>query len=190
MDVITLLSETEMHQYFTTHGRASRPRPPYTIIFPASLVAQGARHLQQNGQHGLEQLALWAGYPTSQGVVIASLLLPNTEATWGWVHILPAEQPQIAEWLHARAQLLFAESHTHGDGRWATEMSDEDRRHPAGRAEGFLTIIIPGYARAGIDFPRAGVWECRSLIWAKLTHTDVRTRLRVVEDQEARDVLA
>ena len=189
MDVVTLLTEAEMVQRRAVHGRAIRPQPPYPLYFPRLLVDQAVQHLYRNGQQGLEQLVLWGGYPITRGVIIASLLMPETEATWGWVHVLPAGQPQIALWLQERGQLLFAESHTHGDGSWATEMSDEDRRHPASRANGFFTIIIPGYARRGIHFEQAGCWECRSLTWYKLSRTDVRRRFAIVPDQEARDAL-
>ncbi len=188
MDVIALLPEAVMVRRAAC-GRPARPRPPYPLVFPTGLVERATAHLQVNGRLGLEQLALWSGYPTADGVVIAGLLLPETEATWGWVHILPDEQRRIVDWLRAHGQLLFAESHTHGDGPRATELSDEDRRHPAGRQDGFLTIIVPGYARRGIDFARAGVWECRALEWAKLPTTEVVTRLRVVSDEEARNAI-
>jgi hypothetical protein len=187
--VFSLLSESELLQQLADRGRASRPSPPYPIIFPVSLVMQAAHHLWEHGRRRLEQLVLWAGTPTSDGVVMTALMLPQTEADWGWVHVLPPEQPHIVDWLRCHGQLLFAESHTHGSGPWATEMSEEDRRHPAGRQNGFLTIIIPGYARHGIDFGRAGVWECRDLVWHKLTAQAVRDHLRVVADQEARNVL-
>lgn len=189
MNILSLLSEDKLRQRLMDGGRPLRPNTPHPIIFPSSLVTQAAHHLWQHGQHTLEQLVLWAGSPTPAGVVITALMLPETEATWGWVHVLPTEQPRIVDWLRRCGQLLFVESHTHGDGPKATELSDEDRRHPAGRQEGFLTIIIPAYARDGIDFSHAGVWECRGLVWHKLSPEAVRDQLRVVSDQEARDAL-
>lgn len=188
MDVVSLLSEHEVRQRLGSHGRSARPSPPY-MLFPQNLVERAAKYLQVNGAQRLEQLILWSGYATSEGVVIAGLLLPTTEATWGWVHVLPSEQPQIVTWLHRHGQLLFAESHTHGSGPRATDMSDEDRRHPAGRQDGFLTMIVPDYALHGIDFRRVGVWECRNLMWNKWHQRDVRTRIRVVEEEEARVAL-
>ncbi len=189
MDVVSLLSEAEMARRFVAGGRLARPRPPYPLVFPRGLIEAAARHLRVNGARGDEQLVLWSGYPTPRGVVIASLLLPETEAGWEWVRVLPREQPQIVDWLRGHGQLLFAEAHTHGDGPRATEMSDEDRRHPAGRQDGFLTIIVPGYARGGVDFALAGVWECRALAWQRLKTHEVQARLRVVDDEEARRAL-
>ena len=190
MDVLCILSEAEMAERLAACGRASRPRPPYALLFPAGLVDRATDHLRANGKQGLEQLVLWGGYTTPRGVVIASLLMPDTEATWGWVHILPPEQPRIAEWLHGRGQRLYVESHTHGRGPWATEISDEDRRHPAGRQEGFLTVIVPAYAEDGIRLPEAGVWECRQLAWYRMPDAEVAARLSVVSDKEARRALA
>lgn len=189
MEVITLLSEAEMTRRLTARGRPVRPKPPFPLLFPGGLVQEATRHLWRNGQHGLEQLVLWAGYPTPNGMIISSLLLPGTEADWGWVRILPTEQPRISEWLLKYGQLLFVEAHTHGNGPLATEMSEEDRRHPAGRQDGFLTVIVPGYARTGIDFRRAGIWECGNLSWFKLPPAEVTRRVRVISDEEARNAL-
>ena len=189
VDVVTVYTEAEMQAYLAVHGRTTRPTPPYAVLFPALLVTHAVQHLQASGQKRLEQLVLWGGYATTHGVVLASLLLPETEATWGWVHILPEEQPKITEWLHNHGQLLFVEAHTHGFGPRATELSAEDRRHPAGRQDGFFTLIVPGYAGSGIDFSQAGVWECRDLSWTRLTPDQVRSRLHVIEEGEVRHVL-
>ena len=190
MELVSILTDVTMAERVASKGRPRRPVPPYPLTFPASLIERAAQYLAENGRQELEQVVLWGGYSTARGVVLASLLLPATEATWGWVHVIPSEQPKIAEWLRDHGQLLFAEAHTHGLGPRATELSDEDRRHPAGRQNGFLTIIVPDYARAGILLPRAGVWECRELAWTKLSRQDVRARLRVVADEEARHELA
>lgn len=189
MNVVTIYTEAEMKTYLAAHGRTIRPVPPYALLFPSSLVTHATHHLQANGCKRLEQLVLWAGYATPHGVVLASLLLPETEATWGWVHILPEEQPQITEWLYNHGQLLFVEAHTHGSGPRSTELSDEDRRHPAGRLNGFLTLIIPGYADNGIEFSQAGVWECRDLSWARLAPDQIRSCLHIVQDEEVQHVL-
>jgi hypothetical protein len=160
-------------------------------VFPSGLWDRAATHLRANGAERLEQLILWAGYPVAGAVVIASLLMPETEAEWGWVHVVPAEQPRIVEWLIQHRQLMFAEAHTHGGGGpWATEMSQEDRRHPAGRQDGFLTMIVPAYAQNGVDLGRMGVWECRDLIWQKLSPQEVKGRIRIGENEEIRYALA
>jgi len=189
MDVITIATEDELQAYLAAHGRTIRPNAPYNLFFPDALTRQAATHLQESGRKRLEQLVLWGGYTTPTGIVLASLLLPETEATWGWVRILSEEQSKIAEWLHAHGQLLFVEAHTHGSGLRATQLSDEDRRHPAGRRNGFLTLIVPDYARHGIDFSQVGVWECQDMAWSRLSPDQSRSRLRPVSESEARHAL-
>lgn len=189
MEVVSVLTEAELEQRLVLTGRSARPIPPYPVLFPERLIVQAASHLHQSGRRGLEQLVLWAGYPTPQGVALTTLLLPETEAEPLWVRIRPADQPKIVTWLRRYGQLLFVEAHTHGDGPFATELSEEDRRHPAGRQEGFLTMIVTGYARHGIDFRRAGVWECRHLNYQRVPSAEVTRRLRVVTDEEVRHVL-
>ncbi len=190
METLSVLTTAEMENYVARFGRKLRPRPPYHLHFPRGLVEHAAHYLQLSGAVPLEQLVLFGGYPTDQGVAIASLLMPETEATWGWVHVLPKEQPLIAEWLRDHGQLLFVESHTHGSGPMATEISPEDRRHPASRQEGFLTIIVPDYALNGIDFLRTGVWECIQREWERMDALQVRQRLHLVADEEVRRALA
>lgn len=185
--VHSLLSHTQLECRLQKHGRGVRPRPPYPLSLPAPLVRLAEEHLRQNGKLGVEQLVLWGGYPSASGVVVTSLFLPETIALPGWVAILPDEQPLIATWLHEHGQLLFAEAHTHGEGIRATEISTEDCRYPVGRQEGFLTIIVPDYARGGIDLHRAGIWEYRDREWARLPGREVARRLRVVSKKEALD---
>lgn len=151
---------------------------------------RGAGHLWENGRNGLEELVLWSGYPIHNGVLLSSLLLPTTQASWGWVGIGSAEQLEISKWLVGHGQLLFVETHTHGTGRYATEMSGEDRRHPVSRQDGFLTMIVTDYGRRGIDFRHVGVWEYRESMWAKLSVVEKTRRLIRISDKEARHALS
>lgn len=183
MEILNILSESQIKQYNDTHERRVRPKPPYKLLFPKSLIEQGSKHLQINGGQGLEQLILWSGYPTENGVMLTSLLLPLTEASWGNVIVVPSEQQAIVTYLKSSNQLMFVEAHTHGFGKNATLISEEDRRHPAGRQNGFLTLIIPGYANEGINFMQAGVWQCISLEWIRLKPQEVQARLLIVEDE-------
>lgn len=84
VDVRSILSESEMQALVAQHGRATRPEPPYPILFSVSLLIQATVHLQANGRIQHEQLVLWGGYAAPQGVLLTSLLLPETEATWDW----------------------------------------------------------------------------------------------------------
>jgi hypothetical protein len=190
MEAVALFSEEQMRA-LAALAKPTRPRAPYPLAFPKSLWDRATAHLRVSGVQSLEQLVLWAGYPIGNEVTITSLLLPETEAEWGWVRILSAEQPRIVEWLVQRGQLMFAETHTHGgQGSWATAMSEEDRRHPAGRQDGFLAMIVPAYATHGMSLERIGVWECRSLEWRRLSRCEVADRIRITDDEEIRNALA
>jgi CheY-like chemotaxis protein len=156
--------------------------------FPAGLVDRARAHLVRSGKRELEQLVLWGGYYNGRAVALVSLLLPETVATWGSVTIVRTEQPVIADWLYDRGQLLFVEAHTHGEGPWATELSEVDRKYPISRQTGFLTLIVPNYARDGISLGICAVWECRALEWARLSAAET-ARLRVVEDTAVRKAL-
>jgi len=155
-----------------------------------SLVQRAEQHLQRNGRRTLEQLVLWAGYPDGErAALIASLLMPETIATWGSVTIVRTELPTIATWLSERGQLLFVEVHTHGRGRYATELSDTDRAYPIGRQAGFITVIVPGYAATGIEVARAGVWEYQPPDWVEVPTREASARLAIAADEEVRDRL-
>jgi len=164
-----------------------RPESPFRMLFPLGLLEAATRHLQVRGIDGCEELALFAGVPVGGEVLIASLLLPQTNSTWGHVEIVKSEQPILSDWLVANRQLLFVESHTHGGrSRWSTKISGVDVAHPVSVRDGFLTVIVPAYAEDGINFTTAGVWECRQLKWRRLNNSQVKQRFSVVSDDEVR----
>jgi hypothetical protein len=185
MEVISVLSDTSNAQ--PADSPPKRPESPFRLLFPRGLVEAATRHLQVRGSDGCEELVLFAGVPVGGEVLIPSLLLPQTNSTWGHVEIVKSEQPLISDWLVTNKQLLFVESHTHGGrSRWSTKISGVDVAHPVSVRNGFLTVIVPAYAEDGIDFMEAGVWECRQLKWRRLTKRDVTQRFAVVPDEEVR----
>jgi len=171
--------------------RVRRSEPPFPLVFPESLIDAATEHLRRQGVQGNEELVLFAGVPVDDRVLITSLLMPDTIATWGHVEIVRSEQPLIAEWLVRNHQLLFVEMHTHG-GRsaWSTRISSVDTAHPVSVRNGFLTVIVPAHAEDGIDFAVAGVWECMQLSWRRLSKRDVGSRFTVVPDQEVQREVA
>jgi hypothetical protein len=185
MEVISVLRAAA--DVGTADRPSKRPESPFRLLFPLGLVEAATRHLQVRGSDGCEELALFAGIPVCGEVLIVSLLLPQTNSTWGHVEIVKSEQSVLSEWLVANRQLLFVESHTHGGrSRWSTKISGVDVAHPVSVRDGFLTVIVPAYAEDGIDFTTAGVWECRQLKWRRLNNRQVKERLLVVLDDEVR----
>lgn len=184
METQSILTTDQVRSLSAKRGLALRPQPLVSIRFPVSLLGKAASQLQENGHRSLEQLVLWSGYANPTGALLVSLLMPKTTATWGTVTIVKTELPIIAEWLFEHGQLLFVEMHTHGPGSCATELSPIDRAHPVGRQNGFLTFIIPEYAKAGIDLATAGIWECLSQDWKRVSPDKSRVRFSVVPDAE------
>ena len=185
MEVLALLPDAELKQL--AHGPPQRPSNQFDLVFPVSLVNAAGRHLREMGKRSCEELVLFGGVPVSAGVVITALLMPRTEASWGHVEIIRSDQPTIATWLVERNHLLFLEAHTHGNH--STEISSPDKRHPVSVRDGFLTAIVPFYARGGLNFSEAGIWECRRLMWHLLPVGDGRDRFKITSDSEARTFL-
>lgn len=163
--------------------RPVRPEPPFNLVFPQNLIDAGTEHLR--GRLGCEELVLYSGVVIDGDVLITSLLMPDTIASWGHVEIVRTEQPVIVDWLREQRELLFVEMHTHGGrSRWSTRISSVDTAHPVSVRNGFLTVIVPAHAEDGIDFAAAGVWECSQLAWSRLSKRQVARRISVVSEDE------
>ena len=189
MQAHSVLSEAESAQLKARRDRPIRPRPPMSFVAPASLIDLAVAHLRGNGRDELEQLVLLGGYAGDERVLLVTLLLPETIATWGRVEIVRSEQPKIVDWLYEHGQLLYVEAHTHGSGIDAEELSCTDRKYPAGRTRGFIAIVVTHYAANGID-PRAfGMWEYEPPLWNRVPARVAVERFRIVADREIRDEL-
>ena len=171
-----------------THASPSvirrRPARLRGLLVCESASMPVARHLLTTGQERHEEAALWAGYLTSQGVgIVTTALLPYTEHD-GAGCFMPVD---VAARCYAeakkRGQLLLAQIHTH-PGRSAHHSRTDDDWAVCGDTPGFLSIVVPCFARFGLErIFRGGALiheRMASGQWREVPLEEVRRRFWVI----------
>ena len=142
-----------------------------------------ASWFQEAASHGVEDVAIAVGYPTVDGdAVVAAVLHPNADRAPGWY-----EQRDGSTWddlytfgyHHGMYYLL--QVHTHPTG-YSTHHSRRDDIGVFSDRIGFLSIVVPDFARPGIDLrdPAATVHERTARGWRVWPHAEALERLVVV----------
>jgi hypothetical protein len=142
-----------------------------------------ASWFQDAGGQGVEDVAVGAGYPTFDGdAIIATVLHPNADRAPGWY-----EQRDGAAWddlytfgYHHDMYYLL-QLHTHPPG-YSTHHSPRDDIGAFSDRLGFVSIVLPGFARGGIDLrdPATTIHERTARGWRIWPHGEALERLVVV----------
>lgn len=157
--------------------------PIRRYIFQEPLVGLLGRWFQEAGAAGVEDIAIAAGFPTSGGdAVIAAVLHPDADRTPGWY-----EQRDGAAWSelygfgHRYGMYYLLQLHTHPPG-CRTLHSPRDNIGAFSDRLGFLSIVVPDFARAGVDLhhPRCTTHERTADGWRVWTNEESVERLVVV----------
>jgi hypothetical protein len=152
-------------------------------IFQEPTLATLALWFQHAGRGGVEDVAIGAGYPTSDGdAIVASVLHPDAERAPGWY-----EQRDGATWdelytfgyRHSMYYLL--QMHTHPPG-YPTHHSQRDDAGAFSDRLGFVSIVLPDFAVRGVDLHDRGatVHERTPQGWRVWTHSEACERLVIV----------
>lgn len=138
---------------------------------------------QDAGRVGIEDVAIAAGYPTSDGdAVVASVLHPNAQRKRGWY-----EQRDGATWDelysfgHRHGMYYLMQMHTHPRG-CSTHHSSRDDVGAFSDRLGFVSVVVPDFADRGVDLhdPRTTVHERTANGWRVWPHAEAMQRMVVV----------
>jgi hypothetical protein len=152
-------------------------------IFQDRTLEVLARWFQAAGREGVEDVAIAAGYPTADGdAVVAAVLHPNAKRTRGWY-----EQRDGPSWdaLYKfgfeQGMYYLLQLHTHPP-QCSTRHSKRDDSGAFSDRLGFLSIVIPDFAAAGVDLhdPRATVHERVAQGWRVWPPAEAKSRLLIV----------
>lgn len=116
------------------------------------VVERTEDHLLSAGAAGNEGLVLWAGQRTGRNVGVDTAIVPAQHAirreTEVGVMVPGEELHRINVWLHRNERLLLAQVHSHPG---AAYLSDTDEAFTVVAVVGGLSIIIPDFARRGLN---------------------------------------
>jgi hypothetical protein len=130
----------------------------------------------------VERFTLWTAAISDTGpdVTVRDLAIPAQTAHTGpdgaWVHIDGDELARIAFRMYDKGERAVAQLHTHPDQD--VRMSKLDRAWEVVGHEGALSIIVPEYARWGLDrFPDINIYERGPASWRLWSADEAARRL-------------
>lgn len=157
--------------------------PVRRYIFQEPLLALLTRWFQEAGSSGVEDVAIAAGFPTVNGdAIVAAVLHPDADRSGGWY-----EQRDGAAWSelyafgHRYSMYYLLQLHTHPPG-CSTRHSPRDDVGAFSDRVGFLSIVVPDFAREGVSLhdPRCTTHERIPGGWRVWSNKEAVDRLIVV----------
>jgi hypothetical protein len=157
--------------------------PIRRYIFQEPLLGLLGRWFQEAGTCGVEDVAIAAGFPTTDGdAIVAAVLHPDADRSPGWY-----EQRDGAAWSelygfgHRHGMYYLLQLHTHPPG-CSTRHSRRDDLGAFSDRLGFLSIVVPAFARAGVNLhdPQCTTHERTPSGWRVWSSDEAAERLVVV----------
>ena len=162
--------------------RRSVPERVRRYYAPLSVLEATDRVMSRFGRERRECYVWWGGYFTESGEAqILTAIYPDTATDYGCVHLRTPELVALHEKLRALDQVLLVELHTHPPG--AGGQNDVDAAHPAATYNGFISIVIPDFARPRFhDLRKTYVYEYAGRKeWRSLDPVEISARFVIEE---------
>jgi hypothetical protein len=172
-----------MPQPVTTNRNLPYGGPGALLVVPAEIWQRTLAMLRDYGRERSEGLVFWGGVVNAPGAYVTGLYLPRHAAD-GAHAMLTAEQSRwLLRSLRSRDEKLLAQVHSHpgtayhspGDNDGATSFHD-----------GFISIVVPQFARGEPDLGRCAVFEFAGGAFAELAQREIPSRIRLssfIEDR-------
>lgn len=163
---------------------ATRTCPPVKqYLFQDTTLGLLTSWFQDAGRHGVEDVAVGAGYPTVDGdALVAAVLHPNAERALGWYEQRDGSAwDDLYQFGHRNGMYYLLQIHTHPPGCSTLHSLRDDAGSFSDRL-GFVSIVVPDFARRGVDLHdrQVTVHERIATGWRVWPHEEARERLRVV----------
>ena len=160
------------------------PPGPFRIRIGRTVWGDAVCRLREYGARDSEGILFLGGLVADGDLVVTGLYALGHAAQGDQVVVSPAEARWLLRTLRARDEKLIAQIHSHrvgqfhsaGDDRWATSFH-----------EGFVSIVVPRFGIAVEAPSECGIFEYRAGSFKPWTESQVRARLRVLDDIVERD---
>lgn len=162
---------------------APYPAPGYTVRLPARFWSQTLSILRTYGKGRRRQLAseglvYLAGIPAGSEMIVTGLYDVCHAPQGDHVIVSPDEARWLLRSLRERDEKLIAQIHSH---RGAAGHSQGDDAHASSFHDGFLSIVVPRFARGDPRPHECSVLEYRSGAFAELSPASAQRRIHLVE---------
>ena len=102
-----------------------------------------------------EGVVYWFGLEFGDKSVVTTLVVPDADTTYGCIATTPEANAEALGVIVGTPLVLIGQAHSHpGNG---VRHSPFDDRETFARFEGAISVVVPYYARRGVDLRRCGV---------------------------------
>jgi hypothetical protein len=159
-----------------TDERLRGPR----LWIPEPVLSETERLLRSyGGAEDHEGIVYWGGIETPAGAVALTALSPTAATTWGSFRTEASANTDLVLTLACHELSLVAQVHSH-PGDWV-DHSDGDDAGALVRFEGFWSLVVPRFARAGLQpLHRVGIHLFEDGTFRRLGWEAVTARVRVL----------
>jgi len=160
-----------------------RPQRFSGLLVSGAVILPMEQHLQAAGCEGREQAAFLCGYVLGGKVgMVTTVLLPQTQNHLAGCHVSLETMVRSFEATKRRRQFFLAQIHTHPGWHCGHSLTDDD--WAICDAPGFFSIVVPCFARQGLDKlfnGGAAIHErMNSGQWRQLPINEVRQRFIII----------
>lgn len=152
------------------------------LLVPAPVLVATAKLLRSYGRGRHEGVVFWGGVEDGTRSVVLSAFSPTAVTTWGSFRTDTAANTALTLALARQGLALVGQVHSH-PGR-GVDHSHGDDEGAVVRFEGFWSVVVPDYAKAGVSLSDCGVHLFCAGAFHRLTPEAVARRVLVVPVSE------
>ncbi len=163
--------------------RKQEAAPPPVIWVSAQLLDRTAEVLRQSGHSGQphEGVVYWAGRRLGRESLVTTCIAPEARTTDGSFATTSRANARVVMYLAEHGIELLGQVHSHPGA--FVDHSDGDNERALMPYDGFLSIVVPRYARDGLrPLTNCGVHVFEHSGFRRLTNAEVAARFCVVDD--------
>jgi proteasome lid subunit RPN8/RPN11 len=156
--------------------------PPVTWV-SAHLLDRTGEVLRQSGHRAQphEGVVYWAGRRVGRETLVTTCVAPKARTTYGSFATTSRSNARVVMYLADHGLELLGQVHSHPGA--SVDHSDGDNERALMPYDGFLSIVVPRYARDGLrPLSSCGVHVFDISGFRRLSTADVEARFRVVDD--------
>jgi hypothetical protein len=105
--------------------------------------------------HPSEGVVYWFGFDQGKRSVVTTLMVPDADTSWGCVSTTPEANAEVLTSVVGTPLVLIGQAHSH-PGRFVRH-SDVDDRQTFPRFEGAISVVVPHFAKKGINLSQCGI---------------------------------
>lgn len=153
---------------------------PKIFYIPRYLFDETIKFLRSKGRIGHEGYIFWAGSTEADRAYVTTCLIPQVPTYRGRVHVDSAKMLAIQDELINRDLVLLCQIHTH-PGDFGHSQGDEE--NAASFHEGFVSIVVPNFAKLRIRLADCYVYQYDlESGWSSLSKEEIEGRF-VIEGE-------